>query len=236
MTDLFSSEVDPASITFDQLVGEGKKYRDQDAAAKAIVEKDNFIEKLKSEAELARQELRSRTNLEELVAKLQRPQEPNREITPTPRQEPIQGNEPTPVDLKAEVAKLLEEERNKTSRENNLNTARQGLKERFGADYNQTLKNIAVELGVTEKFIIDMASTSPTGFFKLVDSVKTPDSKVPVTPPNSRDHNPAPSASGRKNKAYFDALRKADINAYLSPKVQNEYHREAMAQGDRFYE
>ena len=235
MTDLFSSEETP-SVTFDQLVGEGKKYRDPDAAAKAIVEKDTFIEQLKSEAAIARQELRSRTNLEDIVAQLKRPQEPNSLQPPTQQPAAIPGNEPTPVDLKSEVARLLAEERQSTNRETNLKTARQGLKERFGADYNQTLLTVASELGVTEKFLTDMASTSPNGFFKLLDSVKPADSKVPVTPPNSRDHNPPPSASGRKNKAYFDALRKADINAYLSPRVQNEYHREAMAQGARFYE
>src|SRR5690606_7558835 len=198
------------------------KYRDPDTAARSIVEKDRFIDQLKEEAATLRQELRSRTNLEELVNKIPRPQEyrsqsePNREISPTPRQEPTQENElqSPQLDLPKEVARLLQEERAKESRDANLNTARQGLRERFGADYNQTLKTIAAELSVSEKFLTDMASTSPTGFFKLVDSVKAPDDRRPVTPPVGRDHNPAPSASGRKNKAYFDELRRKDINSY----------------------
>jgi hypothetical protein len=237
MTDLFEDNSGDQPISFDALVGEGKKYKSPDEVAKAVIEKDRFIEQLKAENATARQELQSRTNLEEVVNQLrsgQAPsQQPNREITHTPRQEPVV--ETPPVDLEATVANLLKAEREKDNKANNLETALSGLRERFGADYKSTLRSIVGELGVSEAFVQGLAETSPSGFLKLIDSVKAPDDRRPVAPPRSHDPVIPTGGSGRRNKAYYDDLRRTDINRYLSPSVQNQYHKDAMEQGESFY-
>lgn len=233
MTDLFEQEDQP--VSFDDIVGEGKKYRDTEAVAKALLEKDRFIKQLEEENATARQELRSRTNLEEVVNQLRAKPEPqpNREITPTPRQEPIV--ETPEVDIEAKIAEVLETRLAGETRRANIETARSGLKERFGADYNQTLRSIVSELGVSEQFILDLAAKSPNGFFKLVDSIQPPDDKRPVTPPANKIPTALPNTSGRRNKAYYDELRRTNINEYLSPRIQNQYYRDALEQGDAFY-
>jgi hypothetical protein len=236
MTDLFETD-DRPTVTFDDLVGEGKKYRTADEAARAIIEKDNFIERLQQENATARQELRSRTNLEEVVAQLrgtpaaQPEPQPNREIAPTPRQEPVVETE---TDIETLIRNLLKQEKDKDQKTKNLETAQNGLRERFGADYKQTLKSIVDELGVSEQFVNDLAAKSPTGFLKLIDSVKAPDDRAPVTPPPSRTQV-APNGGGRRNKAYYDELRRTNINEYLSPRVQNQLYKDAMEQGESFY-
>lgn len=232
MTDLFNT--DDQTVSFDSLVGEGKKYRDPDAVAKAILEKDSFIERLQAENAQARQELQSRTNLEDVVKQLkaERNPPPNREIAPTPRQEPVEENEP--VDIEARLRALLQEEKQKDSKVRNLETAQNGLRERFGADFKQTLKTIVSELGVSEQFLNDLAQTSPTGFLKLVDSVKAPDDNRPTTPPPNRV-SVVPTNGGRRNKAYYDNIRQTDINKFLSPSIQNQYYKDAMEQGEKFY-
>lgn len=40
----------------------------------------------------------------------------------------------------------------------------------------------------------------------------------------------------RKNKAYFDNIRRNNPSEYFSPKVQLELMRQAMRQGEAFYE
>lgn len=238
MTNLFETpDGDDQAITFDSLVGEGKKYRDPDAVAKAVAEKDRFIEQLQSEAAIARQELRSRTNLEDVVNQLKASRTPpSSEIAPTPRQEPVVEPTPTtPDDLDARVARLLAERDAQGNKTKNLETATNGLRERFGADYKQTLKTIVDELGVTESFVNGLAATSPTGFLKLIDSVKAPDDRRPTSPPASRINSVLPVTGGRRNKAYYDELRRADVNKYLEPKVQQQYYKDAMEQGDSFY-
>lgn len=233
MTDLFTDD-QTVNVSFDDLVGEGKKYKTPEDVAKALVEKDRFITQLQDENATARQELRSRTNLEEIVERLKPAGNPpnDSEISQPPRQEPIV--EQKPEDLEATVLALLQAERQKDAKAKNLETAHSGLRERFGADYKQTLRSIVSELGVSEQFVSDLAASSPAGFLKLVDSVRAPDDKRPVTPPTSRDPV-IPTSSGRRNKAYYDELRRTDINKYLTPRIQNQYHQDAIEQGDSFY-
>lgn len=235
MTDLFDNGQDQP-VTFDELVGEGKKYIDNNAIAKAVAEKDRFIQQLQDENAAARQELRSRTNLEDVVNQLKSGQQnppPNREIAPTPRQEPTVEAEP--VDLEAKFLEMLQKAKQKDSRANNLETAQAGLRDRFGADFKQTLKEVVSELGVSEQFVSDLAATSPAGFLKLIDSVRAPDDKRPVAPPQSRVAPQVPGGTGRRNKAYYDELRRSDVNAFLSPRTQNQYYKDAMEQGESFY-
>lgn len=234
MTDLFNTE--DQTVTFDSLVGEGKKYPDADAVAKAVAEKDRFIEQLQQENATARQELRSRTNLEDVVNQLRADRNPppnNREIAPTPRQEPV-VEAPT-EDLEAKILATLQAEKQKDSRAKNIETAQNGLRERFGADFKQTLDSIVSELGVSERFVSDLAATSPSGFLKLIDSVKAKDDNRPTTPPQSRVNGAVPTNTGRRNKAFYDDLRRTDINKYLTPAIQNQYYKDAMEQGDNFY-
>lgn len=237
MTDsLFETDQSQAA-RFEDLVGEGKKYKTTDDAAKALIEKDRFIAQLQAEGATFREEIKARLSLEELADRIAR-QTPNGEPSPTQRSEPGSPQaEPAPTDLKAEVKRLLEEERSTQNRQSNLEKSKQAAKERFGGDYNATLRQIAEELSVSDKFLTDMAASSPAAFIKLIDSVKTPDNNRSFAPPSgSVDTSKNFNTQVRRNKAYFDNLRKTDLNGYLSKRVQNEMHREAMAQGQAFYE
>lgn len=222
---------------FEQLVGDGKKYKTPQLLAKSAVDKDKFIEQLKTEMSELRGELKTRLTLEELADQALSRRKDD-ETPPTPRQDVAPENRDTPVDLQKEVLRLLQEERSKESRQTNLTRAKAALKERFGADYQTTLKEIADELSVTDSFLNDMATTSPDGLLKLVDSVRKPDSNNPVTPPRSAvdsSKNYQPNA-GRKNKAYYDNIRRTDLKLYFTKKVQNEMHSEAVRQGQSFFE
>lgn len=229
MTDLFSSEQE---VRFEDLVGEGKKFRDPDAVAKKIVHADQHISNLEKELAEMRQELQTRLTVEEMMEKLES-KAPTREIPDTPRQEP--GKEKD-IDLTSEVQKLLKQEKEKERRETNIATSRAGLKERFGADYNQRLKSIAEELSVSEEFLTQMAASSPSGFLKLVDSVAKPDDNRPTTPPKSAADPLKLASPDRKNKAYYEKIRKENPALYFSRRVQNEMHNEAVKQGAAFFQ
>lgn len=237
MTDLFDND-QTVEVTFDALVGEGKKFKSADDLARAKIEADRFIEQLKKEADEARTELRSRLSLEELSEQLlSRTVQPN-PGTPPQEADRRQDDPPAnPIDLKAELQKLLQEEKTKASREQNIAEARKALKDRFGGDYNATLRQIAEELGVSDKFLADTAATSPVAFLKLVDSVKAPDPNRPLAPPQghvdtSKQFNP----QSVKNNAYYQRLRKEDPKRYFSKQIQRELYEEAMRQGSKFFE
>lgn len=237
MTDNLFDDDHNVEASFEQLVGEGKKFKTPDDLAKAKLESDRFIEQLKSEAEEARKELRSRLSLEELSEQLL-----TRTATPKPETPPLEANrsqddKPAPVDVKEEVQRLLREEKNSERVSLNIKQTREALKERFGGDYQATLRQIAEELNVSDKFLADAAAASPTAFLKLVDSVRAPDNNRPTSPPagtvdTSRQFNQTVS----KNNAYFQKLRKEDPKAYFSKKVQKELYDEAMRQGSKFFD
>lgn len=227
MSDLFTQE----EVKFEDLVGEGKKFRDPDAAAKKIVHADQHISNLEKELAEMRTELQTRLTVEEMMGKLEQKREPTREMLETNRQET--GKE---IDLSAEVQKLMKQEKEKDRREANISAARAGLKERFGADYNQRLKSIAEELSVSEEFLSQMAASSPSGLLKLVDSVAKPDDNRPISPPKGSVDPFKISSPDRKSKAYYDKIRKEDPGLYFSRRVQNEMHAEAVRQGASFYQ
>lgn len=238
MTDsLLGDPQAPESVRFDDLVGPDKKFKTSDDLARSKIEADRFIDQIKAENEQFRTELRARTNLEELADRISKG--PNGELR-TPPQEPARrqdDNAPAPTDLKSEVKRLLDEERGQASRQANLDAARLGAKERFGGDYTATLRQIAEELSVTDKFLTDIAASSPAAFLKLIDSVRAPDKNIPSAPPQSSlDTSRNFSSQNRKNNAFYSEMRKKDPNLYFAKRTQNEMHREALAQGQKFYE
>ena len=231
MSDLFESTA-PAPL-YEDLVGEGKKFKDNAAVVNKIVHADKHISTLEAELAQARADLQARSTLEELterLAKNQNSEVPNRELPDTNRPDAVKTD-----DIEAKIAAALKADRDKTNRDSNITKVRDGLKERFGPDYNNELPAIAAELGVGTDFLNNIAGTSPSAFLKLVDSVKKPDRKGITPPPASRDLGTQPGSGGIKNAAYYRELRKTDPMAYNSRRVQSEMHRQAMELGSDFY-
>lgn len=234
MTDIFNEAPDEVLPKFEDLVGAGKKYADPDAIAKKVAHADKHITNLETEMAELRAELQARTTVEAMLNKLQNTP-PSTEQAPKNRQEPGSETNPQQIDLASEVQKLVKAEKDKERREANVNTVREELKKRFGADYNLKLNAIAEQLGVTPKFLSDMGTTSPSGFLKLVDSVAKPDANNVGLPPVNVDLGRNNLNPNVKNKAYYDNIRKTDLNAYFSRKVQTEMHDQAMKLGPDFY-
>lgn len=234
MTDSLFDE--PTEVRFEDLVGPDKAYKTPEDAAKALIEKDRFIEQLKGENGTFRTELQARLSLEELAESLK---VPNGEPPASNRGAPGSNkqDDPAPVDIKAEVQRLLSEERTTDKLKSNLAKAKEAAKQMYGGDYNATLRQIATELGVSDKFLNDVAASSPEAFVKLLTGVKAPDTNRPSAPPeSSQDFTRQGQNPNRRNQAYYTNLRKTDLATYMSKRVQNEMHREAMLQGSKFFE
>lgn len=237
MTDVFDQPEGEAPETnpLDQLVGEGKKFRDVSALAKGKLEADNHISNLEQELAELRTELKARLTLEEMMSSIETKRgQPNSEMPDTRRQEPEVKNT-SDIDLAAEVQKLLRQERLKETRESNLASTRAALRERFGDDYNNKLTEISNELGVSVGFLKEMGETSPAGFIKLIDSVAKPDDKRPLGAPTSMKSTVPVDPSVKKDAAYFRKLRKENPSAYFSRQVQKEMHDQALRLGEAFF-
>lgn len=234
MTDnLFNTETVPTP-TLDAFVGEGKKYSDNDAVAKALVEKDAFIARLIDEARRKEADLQAAVNTKAFedrlkaleAAPLTERTEPSvREVTPpaTP-----------PVDLEATVQKVMLDREAANTRTRNLMDVKDKLTQVYGEDYSTRVKARAQELNISLGRLNEMAAETPTAFYALIglDNQRAPDN---VTPPATRQNTAGITPStGAKNNAYYTNLRKTNPSLYWTPKVQMEEYNELKRQGDAF--
>lgn len=219
--------------TLDTFVGEGKKYADNDAVAKALVEKDNFITRLQEEARRKEEDLRTALNVQafedrmkalEAAQLTERTEPPVREVTA-----PV-----TPVDMEATVQKVLAERERANTRSRNLIDVRDKLVSVYGEDFPSRVKARAAEIGMTLEKLNEMAAETPSAFYALI-GMNAPRAADNVTPPATQRNSAATqTVSGVKNNAYYTNLRKTNPSLYWTPAVQMEEYNELKRQGDAF--
>lgn len=233
MTDIFTNEtiVEP---TLDAFVGEGKKYIDQNAVAKALVEKDAFIARLQDEARRKEADLTAALNTKafedrikalEAVQLTERAAPPEREVTPPASATP---------DIEVVVQKALEDREAANNRSRNLINVKDKLTQVYGDDFPNRVKARALELNISLVKLNEMAAETPSAFYALIglDTQRPVDN---VTPPVNRQNTAAQApTSGVKNNAYYTNLRKTNPSLYWTPKVQMEEYNELRRQGDAF--
>lgn len=231
-------EVDLAA----ELIGEGKKYKDQQAAAKALLEKDRFIERLKAENAEARASLKGEAKMDEFLEKLRAANNSGTASTSAHQQgEPSTNqntNQETPSKSLSidEVQKLLDEREKASREEANLAKSIQAVKQAFGANYRAVMTAKAEELGMSQEYLLNLAKTQPKAFAKLVEA-DVSGTGTTAPPPNSI--NTATFGNKRtneKNSAYYSALRKQVGDAeFFKPSIQNQLHKDAQRLGPAFY-
>lgn len=205
-----------------------------------LAEKDALITQLQNEKQALEVESRSRKSVEELAEEIFSRAAPRQPVqdrnTNPPANEPNAPEGGKQVDLKAAIKQVLEEDKRRTSIESNIAASKAKLIETYGADYKTTLTQAAAKLGVNTRFLDDLAGSSPDGLLNVLKTVAAPDPNRPAAPPQSTQGVPRPDVSVRKNAAYFRELRKNNLTQYLSKQVQAEMHRQALEQGEAFYQ
>jgi hypothetical protein len=244
MTDLFDDTdetpvIDPNKDYLSELVGEGKKYKDPAALARAVMEKESFIEKLKGETSGLRQELNTRLKLEEVVDRISKPQSPSSEAI---QQATEQDGQPAinPEDIVQKVRDSLTADQKKAQRAKNLEYVESKLQEAFGPGFKRTMKQQAQKLGLGQDFSQNLAAEQPEAFLKLFDVKPQPEvnstaQDIPQSSFNSESLGFRPD-TGVRRKSYYDNLKKADAKAYWSVSVQNQMHKDAQKQGEAFFD
>lgn len=225
--------VDPEKDYFPELVGEGKRYRDTQAAGRALVEKDAHIAKLEAEAALARDEISKRKSMQELIDQIG-----SRSTTPavtTPATIPDNAADPNPINA-TKVEDLVRQavdrrDADKTAAANRAEVTRV-LRNQYGPGFKAVVEATLDTLGVGQKFVDDLAARSPAAVLKLLGLDAPSRTQNPAQPARA---NPGSVVGGtRKNFAYFEKLRIANRGALTAAQNEDAVN-EAIAQGDTFY-
>jgi hypothetical protein len=215
----------------EDLKGEGKKYKDDDAVAKAIFEKDRFITRLLQEKKEIADALQERNNEEAFLTRMEqlaRPQpKPQEDTTP---QEQAREAAVDPTKIEELVEKKLAEATKKSREAANLAVVTKRLEETYGTNYKSRVATQAQQLGVGTQWLTDLAAENPEAFYRVLGmDMKPLDAFSP--PPVSRV-NSSSAPSGTKNYAYYvEQRRKNGDSWYFQEAVQREIWEQAKAQG-----
>lgn len=237
----------------EQLVGEGKKYSSMEELAKGYANADKFIEALKARTTDLEQEVSKRMAVEEFIKSKQtdgnqsqaNESDSNSSGEPAPNQ--AEAKESEAEERKVDESELIErikaelkQEDEKEVSKRNTEAVVSRLQEVYGSDeaVNKAIQEKAAEIGVSVQWLQDAAAKSPKAFFSLtgIDGGK-PAPSGPSPAVNTAGLKPAAESANPQpgTKAYYDELRRKDLNKFMSREVQSQYMKDAMDNPDKFY-
>lgn len=218
------------------LVGEGKKFKDVSDLAKGKAEADAYIERLKQENAGVREELTKRDRLQELIDRLEpksQPPQQQQEHNQKPNAENPEAFDPSK--LNEIVEKMLSERDKRSAAEKNIDSVKQTLSQKLGPQYAEKLAGKARELGVSPEWMTSVAEQSPNAFYNLIGLNQPGQQQQNFTVPQGARQSSFEPANPNRDKKYYDALKARNSAEYWSPTVQNQMHKDALAQGEKFF-
>lgn len=230
MTD---SLIDPVTDTpasyLNQLVGEGKKFKDLEALAYGKHESDVYVktlerqlDQLKSDYSEARSELQSRAKFEELADRLARPREPVEQRT-EPKPE-IDFNQ-----LDTLISRKLQETEAAKEQQKNLNMVKEKLSAAFGAD---NVESKLKEIGLDGQQGAQIAKLNPQLVLKALGVDKPPEQPGFQPPPRNAGFNQKPEQ--KRTWAYYQELYKTDPKLKFDSKTNVQMQKDYIALGSAF--
>lgn len=239
-------DIDQNKDYLTEYVGEGKKFADTKALAKAKAESDAHIARLEKEARIRNEdllevqnELKTRTRLEEIMDKLNQAKD-----TESPSKSSTKGNEQDTsksglskdetASVAAEVYAKAEERR---TRKTNTDLVKSKLVEKFGKNYAEVLKEKTNALGLTTEEATDLAERAPAALLEMigVNREQALQNNAPVRSSlNSSSFDNRPQVE--KTESYYEKIRKEDLALYNSPKMFKERREQAEKLGSKYFD
>jgi hypothetical protein len=230
MTDIFTPEP-----TLDDYVGEGKKYSDLTAVAKALAEKDRFIAQLQEEnrqREAAIQAAQNTKAFEDRIKALETAQ------TLSPEPPAAQVAPPATPDVEDIVQKAIAAREAANVRTRNLMEVQNKLINTLGQDYSSKVKQRASELHIDMNRLNELAATSPSAFYAMIGLNSGNQPSGSVAPPVSNVNSAALNinTSGEKGNSYYTNLRKEKPGEYFTARIAAEEYNQLKKLGpEKFY-
>jgi hypothetical protein len=158
---------------------------------------------------------------------------------PTSQQSVNQNPNPTDAidnsKIEELVSSIFSKKEQETKLEQNKRLVAEKLVDVWGNDANLHLNKKAKELNVSLSELQRLGESNPSVLFSALGILNnTSNPNKTVAPPGSANTGFVGTASV-KNKAYYDKMKQTDKLKYLSKETQMEMMKEAMKQGDAFF-
>lgn len=250
MNDLLSGgDLSQPEDYWEELTGPGKKfdrtkYADEKALYQAIArgkyEADATVDSRNRENEQLRKdylqldaEYKAGPKLQEMIDQMLQKRLDN------DRTKDQQVNDKPELDL-TKVDAIFDDKFNKREqlrRENeNWRTVENKLKERWGSNYPNILRQQVEELGETPEFVNNLAKRNPQLFLRTFGLDREPVKETFEAPLPNRMRNDsfAPQGGVKRTWTYYQKLKKDNPRQYLHPKTQDQMQKDAIAYGEDF--
>lgn len=239
---LFDNTEAPKNYLQD-LVGDDKKFKTTEDLARGKYESDNMIKILERKHDELREdflklknEADSKANLEALLDRLEARQTQHSSNAQPPVndvRQPSMNLDQVKAAAREEVMQIAET----TKQTENLNLVKAKLKERYGDNSPNILREQIESLGMTAQQAETLARTAPNAFIKTLGlDVPAKQQQSFQTPPRSdaRSDQFAPRGAEKRTWAWYQNLKKSDPKKYLDPKTNVQMHNDALALGAEF--
>lgn len=230
--------IDPSKDYLAELVGEGKKFKDAQALARAKAEADFTIDMFKQRMDEMRADYKqlheareAGATLKEIADQLKAQQKPEGTFTPANET----NVQPEEVDIDAKIEARMIQREQEHLEQSNLSRVQQTLRERLGNNYQAVLSEQRDALHLSDKEVNDLAKKSPEAFFRVMGINQMNQDNTFQTPPRSvsRSDSFAPTVV-KRGWDYYQKLKRSDPNLYYSPKIFNQMLKDAEELGDAF--
>jgi len=235
LLDQENTTITPPKDFLSELVGEGKKFRDSESLAEGKWQSDQYIKTLEGQLDRMREdftkvldESKARAKLEDLVNQIQNQnqQAASRDTTQNTNAE---SQRPAQIDLKQIESlvsnKVQELELTKRQTEN-FNMVRDKLIEKFGSNYQTTLKKHVDDLGLTETEVNEIARRSPKLFLKTFDLEAPIHNESFQAPPQTQHRSSFAPKTQKRDWQFYEDLRKNSPKQYYDNKTQVQMNRD----------
>lgn len=232
-------QIDETKNYYEDLVGEGKKFKDNEALAKGKAEADNYVEimklrmdELRSDYEKLREQNQAKANLEDYLDQLNTQKK-------TPVIDTTDDKLKTaydPKEIESIVSSKITQHEVSKKEEANLNSVMGKLKERFGANYTNYLREQSEQLGLDQNSVNELARKSPNAFLKTFGLDQPAQTESFQSPPRNsgRMDKFSPKGSSERTWSYYQNLKKTNPDLYRDPKITVQMYKDAELLGDAF--
>lgn len=241
MTDSLIDTNDPIELDenkdyFAELVGEGKKFKDEKDLAKGKFLADQYIDfknkeydELRADYLKLKEESTATGRLQELLDKL----ESKADLTSNEHPDVKEDKQPilAPEQIESLVSTQVEKLEAKKKADANFAKVQAKLKEKFGSNYPSILKTQIQSLGLDSKDVDDLARKSPDAFFRTFGLDQKAETFQAPPPSSHRSDNFLQKSGEVRNKKFYDKLKKENPELYTNPKTQVQMHNDAIAMG-----
>jgi len=242
LLDNSEQEEQPVNAKFEDMVGEGKRWKDQEALLKGKLESDTYVKVLEKRLDDFREmilkqkeESQAQEQLKVLIDRLESKQKLSSDETNDANDKPAIK----PEEIESIFDKRFEDQirRYEVSKRqlDNLNNVKAKLTEKFGTNYQTVIRDQIKELGITAEDLDGMAKRSPALVFRTLGLDQQRDI-VDIAPPRSSNTFKPKIEAKYKPLSYYHELKKTNPQLYLDRNIALQMDRDAQALGEAFFD